>query len=47
MWALDAPVSRYELALLLYRSQSMDVEHMEQRELDELKELLLELGVQL
>lgn len=47
VWALDAPASRYELALLLYRSQSMDVEHMEQRELDELKQLLLELGVQL
>ncbi len=46
VWALDRPVTRYEIALLLYRAINGGINY-EQQELDELKQLLLQLGIRL
>ena len=49
VYSLDAPISRYEIALILYRASGENVpklqEHQSQSQIDELKALLLTLGL--
>lgn len=49
VYSLDAPISRYEIALILYRASGEDVPnlqaHQSQAQIDELKSLLLTLGL--
>jgi hypothetical protein len=46
VWSLDRPITRYEMALLLYRAANGGINY-EQQELDELKQILLQLGIRL
>ncbi len=49
VYSLDVPITRYEVALILYRASGEDVpdlqEHQSQAQIDELKTLLLTLGL--
>jgi len=49
VYSLDAPISRYEIALILHRASGENVpelkEHQSQAQIDELKNLLLTLGL--